>query len=422
MPYHHNHCQRLAIHIVVFAVLLFSTCGYSQDESNETQSSNITKFINEGEFVFNGKLRFWHANDEAARGSQAYTFGTNFGYLTKSYRGFRIYVEGESTIAITPDRYFDGVNGLTERTNVTDPETLELNQMHISYDDTLSSGTIMQFKVGRQAAIVEDERFIGRVSARQDDQTFDAIYAKLQNDQKGLLFEYAYMYQVNRLVAEEVDWRSDSHAFILGYYKNEMARVGLFAQLLDFQDDSPSKSNQTFGITIDRGVVPKDRMAFKYKTAFAYQSDYGDNTTAYDAFLINTELGLSLPKFGVISAGYELASSDDGVASYQFPLSTGQRLHRISDVFIDPPADGLHNPYFTLEFNNLFWGIGGFFGYHAYLSEEEGSLLGQELDLVLAKSIVPDLLRSEITYGSFFSDDDAYTDLHIISLDLIFEL
>ncbi|MEO0902653.1 MAG: alginate export family protein, partial [Bacteroidota bacterium] len=300
-------------------------------------------------------------------------------------------------------------------------ETLELNQMHIAYTDSFN-GTVLEAKVGRQAAIVEDERFIGRVSARQDDQTFDALYGRIQNDQKGLAFEYAYMYQINRLLAEEIDWRSDSHVFMLRYYKNQKMRFGLFSHLLDFQDDAPTVSNQTYGITIDRGSFPKDKIALNYKTAFAYQTDYGDNPTDYDAFLLNTEIGVSFPSFGIFNIGYELASSDNGVASYQFPLSTGQRLHRISDVFIDPPADGLHNPYFTAESNELFWGIGGWLGYHTYFSEEEGDFLGHEIDVVLYRQIIPGLLRAEITYGSFFGEEPRFTDLHIFAFDLVLEL
>ncbi|MEO0528040.1 MAG: alginate export family protein, partial [Bacteroidota bacterium] len=400
---------------------LFLMIGIPIHGQEQGQEDNLKNAIGSGEFVFNGKLRFWHANDDAASASQAYTFGTNFGYLTKAYKGFQVYIEGESVVALTPDLYFDGVNGLTDLTNVTDPETLELNQAHIAYTDSFNE-TVLEVKVGRQAAIVEDERFIGRVSARQDDQTFDALYGRIQNDQKGLAFEYAFMYQVNRLVAEEVDWRSDSHVFMLRYYKNEKIRFGLFTHLLDFQEDAPDVSNQTYGITIDRGPLPKDKMALNYKTAFAYQSEFGDNPTDYAAFLINAEVGISFPSVGIFNMGYELASSDNGVASYQFPLSTGQRLHRISDVFIDPPADGLHNPYFTAEANNLFWGIGGWLGYHAYFSEEEGDLLGQEIDVVLYRQIIPDLLRAEITYGSFFGEEIRFTDLHIFAFDLVFEL
>ena len=393
--------------LAVFVMTSTLICGQEQD-----QKDDLTKAIGSGEFVFNGKLRFWHANDDVASASQAYTFGTNFGYLTKSYKGFQIYIEGESVVALTPDQYFDGINGLTDLTNVTDPETLELNQIHIAYKGSFNS-TELAFKVGRQAAIVEDERFIGRVSARQDDQTFDALYGRIQNDQKGLAFEYAYMYQINRLLAEEIDWRSDSHVFMLRYYKNQKIRFGLFTHFLDFQEDAPAVSNQTFGITVDRGSLPKDKIALNYKTAFAYQSDFGDNPTDYTAFLVNVEAGVSLPSLGIFNIGYELASSDNGVASYQFPLSTGQRLHRISDVFIDPPADGLHNPYLTAETNKLFWGIGGWLGYHAYFSEEEGDFLGQEIDVVLYRQLIPDLLRAEITYGSFFGEAPRFTDLHI---------
>ncbi|MEL6306317.1 MAG: alginate export family protein [Bacteroidota bacterium] len=406
--------------VVRLVVSVFLLIGISANGQEQDQEDDLAKAIGSGEFIFNGKLRFWNANDNAAKSSQAYTFGTNFGYLTKAYKGFQVYIEGESVVAITPDLYFDGLNGLTDRTNVTDPETLELNQMHIAYNGSFND-TELEVKVGRQAAIVEDERFIGRVSARQDDQTFDALYGRLQNDQKGLAFEYAYMYQVNRLLAEEVDWRSDSHVFMLRYFKNKKIRFGFFCHLLDFQDDAPNVSNQTYGITIDRGPLPEDKIALNYRTAFAYQSDFGDNSTDYEAFLLNLEAGVSFPSLASFNIGYELASSDNGVASYQFPLSTGQRLHRISDVFIDPPADGLQNPYFTAEANHLFWGIGGWLGYHAYFSDEEGDFLGQEIDVVLYKQLIPDLLRAEITYGSFFGEEPRFTDLHIFALDFVLE-
>ncbi|MEM6318507.1 MAG: alginate export family protein [Bacteroidota bacterium] len=415
-------CQPFLRLTTLSVFLFFTTIGFSQDNNEPPKDENVAPKIGEGEFVFNGRLRYWYAENESLKASHATTFGTNFGYLTKSYKGFQVYIEGESVVAITPDLFFDGVNGLFERTNVTDVETLELNKLRVSYNGQLNDETTLQFKIGRQAALVEDERFIGNVTARQDDQTFDALYGKVQNDQKGLSFEYAYMYQINRLLAEVGDWRSDSHAFMFGYYKNKAARLGLFGHLLDFQEDNPAKSSKTFGITIDRGRLPQDKIALNYKTAFAYQSEYGDNPTDYDAFLINAEVGVSFPKIGIFNVGYELATSDDGVASYQFPLSTGQRLHRISDVFIDPPAEGLHNPYFTAESRNIFWGIGGWFGYHAYFSEEEGTFFAHELDVVLYKQIIPNLLRVELTYCNFFAKEERFNDLNIFALDLFFEL
>ncbi|MEM6378802.1 MAG: hypothetical protein AAF705_11320, partial [Bacteroidota bacterium] len=65
------------------------------------QAENEAKRVENGKFVFNGRLRNWYANQEGLKGSNAATFGTNFGYLTKSYKGFQIYIEGESVVAIT---------------------------------------------------------------------------------------------------------------------------------------------------------------------------------------------------------------------------------------------------------------------------------------------------------------------------------
>lgn len=407
--------------LLLTSYLLVVVCGYSQEKTEQTEEQNLTQSIRAGAFIFDARLRYWYAKQDDLRASNAYTFGTNFGYLTKSYKGFQVYLEGESVVAINPNIFFDGVNDQTDRTVVTDVETLELNKARVSYSDTLNE-TILEIKVGRQAAIVEDERFIGNVTARQDDQTFDAAMLKVLNDQKGISFEYAYMYKINRLLAEVGDWRSDSHAFRLGFSKNNMVRVGLFAHLLDFQEDAPGKSNQTYGITLDRAELPQDRTALTYKVALAYQTEYGDNPIAYDAYLINAEMGISLPKIGTFNIGYELATSDDGVASYQFPLSTGQRLHRISDVFIDPPADGLHNPYVTAEFQQIIWGIGGWLGYHVYFSEEESTQLAQEIDVVLYRPLIPGLLRAELTYSSFFAEEIRYSDLGIFALDIVVEL
>ncbi|MEM9327703.1 MAG: alginate export family protein [Bacteroidota bacterium] len=421
MTYHSTHRQYLTMLGILVALLLLALSAFAQETTNEAQGQDVNPSIGDGEMVFEGRLRYWYANDAAAKASHAFTFGTNFGYRSPTYKGFQIYLEGESVMALTPDLFFDGLNDQIDRTVVTDVETIELNQAQIYYTGQLGE-TKVQFRLGRQAAIVEDERFIGNVSARQDDQTFDAGWVKVQNDKRGFSFEYAYMYQINRLLAQVGDWRSNSHAFMMSYYKNPLVRVGLFAHLFDFKADNPGQSLQTFGFTIDRSEVPQDRVALTYKTAFAYQTDYADNPIAYESLLFNGEVGVSLPYIAVLNVGYELATSDNGVAAFQFPLSTGQRLHRISDKFISPPADGLHNPYVTAEFRNLVWGIGGWLGYHTYLSQDESTLLGQEIDVVLYRQIVPDLLRAELTYASFLGEEERFSDLNIFALDVVFEL
>ena len=66
---------------------------------------------------------------------------------------------------------------------------------------------------GRQRILVEDQRFVGNVGWRQDEQTFDAVRADAALGR--FKATYAYLWHVNRILGEERDWDSDSHLFTL---------------------------------------------------------------------------------------------------------------------------------------------------------------------------------------------------------------
>jgi hypothetical protein len=82
---------------------------------------------------------------------------------------FALLVEGEGTLAINED-YNSGVNGKTLYPIVADPENVEANRVQIQYRTKPLIVTL-----GRQRINLDDQRFVGSVAWRQNEQTFDAV-------------------------------------------------------------------------------------------------------------------------------------------------------------------------------------------------------------------------------------------------------
>ena len=89
------------------------------------------------------------------------------GELTKG--PFSFLAEAEATLAISED-YNSGVNGKTLFPVVADPQNIELNRIQLQYKTKPLTVTI-----GRQRIYLDDQRFVGAVGWRQNEQTFDAV-------------------------------------------------------------------------------------------------------------------------------------------------------------------------------------------------------------------------------------------------------
>ena len=84
--------------------------------------------------------------------------------------GFSLLVEGEGTFGIV-NHYNDtnAANGVEPYSVVADPESIELNRAQLQYKSKAVTLT-----AGRQRINIDDQRFVGSVGWRQNEQTFDA--------------------------------------------------------------------------------------------------------------------------------------------------------------------------------------------------------------------------------------------------------
>ena len=146
------------------------------------------------------RLRFEHADIDGKEKAALTSLRTRFGFKTDSIHGFKFLAEGEHTwILSDTDRYtafppFPNNN----RSIIADPDNFELNRVLVSYASEALDTTVT---AGRQYIKFADERFIGAVGWRQNDQTFDAVV--LENKSvKNLTFTYAFINQVNRIFGD----------------------------------------------------------------------------------------------------------------------------------------------------------------------------------------------------------------------------
>ena len=390
------------------------------DLSGGQASDGLLDALASGRITLRSKLRFWVANASDAGASQAFSLGARLGYLTQDFRGFQAFIEGNHVEVFTPNDFFDGVNDNTDLTLVADVEQTELNQAWVQYGRSRKDFEF-NLRAGRQATAAIDQRFIGSSGSRQGEQTFDAIaFASRFGADRRVSFEYGYIDKVQRIFdVDALDYKSDSHTLRLGYVSDGIGTLSAFALLLDLKDSAPELSNQTYGISVDQRRVASDRVSVVYSLGFAVQADYGSNPTDYSAASVYAEGGAAIPDLGIVSVGYELSGSDEGDASFQYSLTTGKRIHRLSDTFITTPDDGLEDFFVNYELPSSPSGLMGELNFHYYRSEEDGRDLGTEYNLNLTKLLSPNL--SATLLASYFDTSSAANpNLFLANLELNF--
>ncbi len=139
--------------------------------------SDFTKALTEGKILFDARYRYEYVDqDGLANNADAHTVRTRLGYETGKFYNFSALLELEDVTGLGGEDYNDTINGKTTYPVVADPEDTNINRALISY--TGLPQTNLSF--GRQTINLDNQRFVGAVGWRQNDQTFDAIRLKNQ--------------------------------------------------------------------------------------------------------------------------------------------------------------------------------------------------------------------------------------------------
>jgi hypothetical protein len=306
--------------------------------------------------------------------SEAYTVRIRAGIGNKPIHGFTAYAELENTNTLDEGSYYNGVETPTGQSLIADPEETELNQFFLRYDQDALHGT-----VGRQRILLDDQRFIGNVGWRQNEQTFDAVWMHSSLNIEGFDVGYGYLKHIRRIFGDDgdfskQDWDSNSHLIHVSYGGSDWATVTGFAYLFDFDGDAPANSSNTYGLRLTGSQKLGDTpWSVAYAGSYARQIEAADNPVDYNANYGAADGSLAYDGIGKVGAGYELLGSDDGKARLVTPLATAHKFNGFADVFGDNGGvDGLQDFYVYLS-PTLPWKFTGEVTYHRFWSDHGGT-------------------------------------------------
>jgi Alginate export len=345
-----------------------------------------------GKPILDVVFRWEYAKQDQLEHSHGATARTRLGYQTGAYKGFTGLAEMVNTVSPKPGAYFDTVETNTqEQTFVADPERTDVNRAWIGFAKPEWAG--LAIKAGRERFNLDDERWIGSVGWRQNEQTFDAAQLQTNLGVEKLLVQYIGTWEVNRIWGDQgpairEDFNPRAH-FLNGAYVFGPALTAVgFAYLVDpDQDVFRSFGSQTYG-TRFVGVVPiSERLTLPYSASYAYQEDWGNNPVSYGAHYGWLEAGLGVTGIGTFSAGYEHLGSDTD-AVVVTPFATAHKFNGFADAFLNNGGNrGLRNAFASFAPALPWKGVSLKLFFHQFWDDQGGDDLGQEYDLVTSYAL-----------------------------------
>jgi len=307
-------------------------------------AESIAETITEGEAKLDFRLRYENVDQglPVNRDGDAVTLRSRVTYTTSDFNGFSAQFEADNVTAVDNDSYNSTINGATANAVIADPRGTEINQVWLQYRNWNTN-----FKYGRQRILLDNQRFVGGVGFRQNEQTYDAFSVTHNGLEDTSLF-YARVNNVNRIFGEssaagDNDSKTDLvNAKFSGW---ELGSLTAYAYLID-NKDVPRFSTDTFGLRFD-GKQHSDELTFSYTLEFARQKDSANNPLNYSAnyFLVEGSVGVSGVQLGL---GVEQLGSDQGLASFITPLATLHKFQGWTDQFLTTPAVGITDLYFSI--------------------------------------------------------------------------
>jgi hypothetical protein len=305
------------------------------------------------------RARHEQVDDAAfADAARADTLRLRAGLRFASASGWNGLLEGEGVAG--NNRYNSGANGRGTLPAVIDPHGAELNQAWLGW-----KGARGNLALGRQRLLFDNQRWVGNVGWRQNEQTFDALALEFA-PRKDLALRYAYLDRVHRINGDDARdplarERALSSHLLNAAWKHGAQQLAGYAYLHEDRDVAAA-STATYGLRWS-GSVPVSQAKFGWTLETARQRDHANNPLQFSHGYWLLEPAITM--HGITArAGLERLGGN-GTHALQTPLATLHAFNGWADKFLVTPANGLDDRYL---------GLGGAFG-----RERAGARMGWQL-------------------------------------------
>lgn len=303
--------------------------------------------------MLDARLR-WEDVSTPAKDADAVTLRLRSGFEIKHAPShLSVLAEAEATANLVNDYNalpFIATKARPAYANVADPQNVELNRLQIQYR-TKELG----LTVGRQRINLDDQRWVGAVGWRQNEQTFDAVRGEATIGPVSLDATYANSQRT--IFGHDAGPRTayDGKFVFLGAgVKAGPVTVKGFAYLLDYDtaEQLPALAasladTQSYGARATAALPLNKAVKLNLAASYARQSNYKNNPAKYGVDYIAGDAGLAAYGW-TLGGGYELLGSDGkvtGAHALQTPMATLHKFNGWADVFLTTPAAGLEDIY-----------------------------------------------------------------------------
>lgn len=325
----------------LLGVLLFTACSGTALAADTGGSLKVKP-------ILDARLRYENV-DQPALDADALSFRLRAG-AEAIYGHFSLLAEAEGTAAIVDDynAFPFALPGekqwRPDHSVIADPENIEINRLQLQYKADGATVTL-----GRQRINLDDQRWVGSVGWRQNEQTFDAVRGEVKVGP--ISGDLTYAIKQRTIFGSDAGPRTalDGHFIFAGLSsKVGPVQAKAFAYLLDYDEQFfLANSSQTYGIALSTVVPIATETKLSLRASYARQSDYSGNPFDYAADYWSLDASTTLAGFA-ISGGWEKLGGDNG-RGLQTPMATLHKFNGWADLFLTTPAAGLEDAYISVS-------------------------------------------------------------------------
>lgn len=325
------------------------------------------------------RYRLEHVDqDNALNDALASTLRTRLTATKSMSSQWRVLLEVDHVEVIGGDTYNSTVNGRTNYSTVADPRGTDVNQAFIQYRHD-EYGTVVSG--GRFRMNHLNQRFLGGVGWRQNEQTFDGLRVQ-QRIGRDLSLDVAAIHNVNRIfgpTGPQANQRGDLYSAVLGWNIAAGQTLNTFVYDFDFRDWQ-GQSSRTVGLDYRVSLPIAEQAPLVIHAVLARQDDAHSNPNAYRHYYHRLSAAWKYSDLGMEIGRERLGGN--GENAFQTPLATLHAFQGFTDLFLTTPADGLRDHFVKLSHpvGDMQLAV----GYHYFSADTNSRQYGEEWNLTLS--------------------------------------